>query len=152
MGEPGRRERRGMLPRGPRHRCCILTAHVDCVQVACAPRRSRRPPGEHGPAGQPRPERVAGARDLTTVVSSRRVIIEKYYQRLTLDFDTNKRICEEVAIIQSKRLRNKIAGFTTVSRRQRTGHWAAAHARRRRVAATCAPSAASANAALTRSR
>ncbi len=45
-----------------------------------------------------------------------RVIIEKYYQRLTLDFDTNKRICEEVAIIQSKRLRNKIAGFTTVSR------------------------------------
>lgn len=45
----------------------------------------------------------------------RRVIIEKYYQRLTLDFDTNKRICEEVAIIQSKRLRNKIAGFTTVS-------------------------------------
>jgi small subunit ribosomal protein S17e len=44
-----------------------------------------------------------------------RVIIEKYYQRLTQDFDTNKRICEEVAIIQSKRLRNKIAGFTTVS-------------------------------------
>lgn len=47
--------------------------------------------------------------------NARRVIIEKYYQRLTLDFDTNKRICEEVAIIQSKRLRNKIAGFTTVS-------------------------------------
>lgn len=43
-----------------------------------------------------------------------RVIIEKYYNRLTLDFDTNKRIAEEVAIIQSKRLRNKIAGFTTV--------------------------------------
>jgi ribosomal protein S17E len=48
-------------------------------------------------------------------VTDRRVIIEKYYQRLTQDFDTNKRICEEVAIIQSKRLRNKIAGFTTVS-------------------------------------
>ena len=42
-----------------------------------------------------------------------RVIIEKYYNRLTLDFDTNKRTAEEVAIIQSKRLRNKIAGFTT---------------------------------------
>lgn len=42
-----------------------------------------------------------------------RVIIEKYYNRLTLDFDTNKRITEEVAIIQSKRMRNKIAGFTT---------------------------------------
>ena len=50
-----------------------------------------------------------------TVKKASRVIIEKYYNRLTLDFDTNKRIAEEVAIIQSKRLRNKIAGFTTVS-------------------------------------
>ena len=49
-----------------------------------------------------------------TVKKASRVIIEKYYNRLTMDFDTNKRICEEVAIIQSKRLRNKIAGFTTV--------------------------------------
>merc|ERR1712080_696602 len=40
-------------------------------------------------------------------------IIERYYQRLTLDFATNKRICDEVAEIPSKRLRNKIAGFTT---------------------------------------
>lgn len=40
-------------------------------------------------------------------------MIEKYYPRLTLDFQTNKRICDEVAIIASKRLRNKIAGFTT---------------------------------------
>lgn len=43
-----------------------------------------------------------------------RVLVEKYYQKLTLDFDTNKRICEDVADIQTKRLRNKIAGFTTV--------------------------------------
>lgn len=30
-----------------------------------------------------------------------------------MDFQTNKKICDEVAIIASKRLRNKIAGFTT---------------------------------------
>jgi small subunit ribosomal protein S17e len=48
-----------------------------------------------------------------TVKKASRVIIEKYYNRLTMDFDTNKRICEEIAVIQSKRLRNKIAGFTT---------------------------------------
>ena len=49
-----------------------------------------------------------------TVKKASRVIVEKYYNRLTLDFDTNKRIAEEVAVIQSKRLRNKISGFTTV--------------------------------------
>lgn len=48
-----------------------------------------------------------------TVKRASRVIIEKYYPRLTLDFHTNKKIADEVAIIPSKRLRNKIAGFTT---------------------------------------
>ncbi|PVV00567.1 hypothetical protein BB560_000645 [Smittium megazygosporum] len=48
-----------------------------------------------------------------TVKKASRVMIEKYYPKLTLDFQTNKRICDEVAIIPSKRLRNKIAGFTT---------------------------------------
>mmetsp|Transcript_1200 Transcript_1200/g.3381 ORF Transcript_1200/g.3381 Transcript_1200/m.3381 type:complete len:134 (+) Transcript_1200:73-474(+) len=48
-----------------------------------------------------------------TVKRSARVIIEKYYSRLTLDFQTNKRMCDEVATIQSKRLRNKIAGYMT---------------------------------------
>ncbi|EHA47350.1 40S ribosomal protein S17 [Pyricularia oryzae] len=48
-----------------------------------------------------------------TVKKSAKVIIERYYPRLTLDFETNKRICDEIAIIASKRLRNKIAGYTT---------------------------------------
>merc|ERR1712199_20816 len=38
-----------------------------------------------------------------------RTIIEKYYSRMTLDFDINKRLCDDVAIIQSKRLPDKIA-------------------------------------------
>ena len=48
-----------------------------------------------------------------TVKKSARVIIEKYYPRLTLDFQTNKKICDEVAIMPSKRMRNKIAGYLT---------------------------------------
>ncbi|RKP08534.1 40S ribosomal protein S17-like protein [Thamnocephalis sphaerospora] len=48
-----------------------------------------------------------------TVKKASKVVIEKYYPRLTLDFQVNKRICDEVAIISTKRLRNKIAGFTT---------------------------------------
>merc|ERR1712159_738455 len=48
-----------------------------------------------------------------TVKRASKKVIERYYQRLTLDFATNKRICDEVAVIPSKRLRNKIAGFTT---------------------------------------
>ncbi|KAJ1428426.1 40S ribosomal protein S17 [Ochromonadaceae sp. CCMP2298] len=48
-----------------------------------------------------------------TVKKSARIIIEKYYAKLTLDFHTNKRVTGEVAIIPSKKMRNKIAGFVT---------------------------------------
>ena len=39
---------------------------------------------------------------------------------MTMDFQTNKRVCEEVAIIPSKPLKNKIAGYATVRTRLRT--------------------------------
>ena len=48
-----------------------------------------------------------------TVKRSARHIVEKYYSRLTLDFHTNKRVTDEVAIVPSKRMRNKIAGYVT---------------------------------------
>mmetsp|Transcript_82050 Transcript_82050/g.198929 ORF Transcript_82050/g.198929 Transcript_82050/m.198929 type:complete len:132 (+) Transcript_82050:84-479(+) len=48
-----------------------------------------------------------------TVKKAARVIVEKYFPKLTFDFQINKKIAEEVATIPSKRLRNKIAGFTT---------------------------------------
>jgi small subunit ribosomal protein S17e len=47
------------------------------------------------------------------VKKAARVIVEKYYTKLTVDFPTNKQIVKEVAQIPSVRLRNKIAGFTT---------------------------------------
>lgn len=103
-------------------------APAACTQVASGPRRSRRRPGcvaglcvwGGGPCAhacmQP-PLHGAPAGVPTALAAPRRlqVIIEKYYNRLTLDFDTNKRVCAEIAVIQTKRLRNKIAGFTTVS-------------------------------------
>merc|ERR1712160_15979 len=48
-----------------------------------------------------------------TVKRASRTLIEKYYGKLTQDFHVNKRIIDNVAVIQTKRLRNKIAGFTT---------------------------------------
>lgn len=48
-----------------------------------------------------------------TVKRSARVIVERFYNKLALDFDTNKRVTDEVALVPSKRMRNKIAGFVT---------------------------------------
>ena len=48
-----------------------------------------------------------------TVKRAAKQMIEGYYPKLTLDFETNKRLADEIAYIPSKRLRNKIAGYTT---------------------------------------
>lgn len=61
----------------------------------------------------PPPPPLQGRVRTNLVKKAARSIIEKYYSRLTFDFDTNKKVCEEVAVIPSKRLRNKIAGFIT---------------------------------------
>ncbi|KAL7109154.1 hypothetical protein ACP275_06G157700 [Erythranthe tilingii] len=48
-----------------------------------------------------------------TVKKTSRHVIEMYYSKMTLDFHTNKKIMDEVTNIPTKRLRNKIAGFST---------------------------------------
>jgi small subunit ribosomal protein S17e len=48
-----------------------------------------------------------------TVKRAARELIEKYYYKLNEDFHLNKKILDHVAEVGSKRLRNKIAGYTT---------------------------------------
>merc|ERR1712168_1207781 len=57
--------------------------------------------------------KIMGRVRTKTVKKAAKVIIEKYYTKLTLDFDINKKIIEEIALIPSKPLRNKIAGYVT---------------------------------------
>ena len=48
-----------------------------------------------------------------TVKRAARKIVESYYSKLTIDYHTNKRLIDEIAQIQTKKLRNRIAGYTT---------------------------------------
>jgi len=48
-----------------------------------------------------------------TVKKASKVLIEKYYTKLTSDFHFNKKVLSDVAVLPSKRMRNKIAGFAT---------------------------------------
>ena len=48
-----------------------------------------------------------------TVKKTAATIVEKYYQKLALDFENNKRSVDECTDLPSKRMRNKIAGYVT---------------------------------------
>jgi small subunit ribosomal protein S17e len=48
-----------------------------------------------------------------TVKRTSKALIEKYFSKLCDDFHLNKKVLSDVAIVPSKRLRNKIAGYTT---------------------------------------
>ena len=48
-----------------------------------------------------------------TVKRAARQLIEKFYPKMSLDFHYNKRVLDEVAIVPSKRIRNKIAGYAS---------------------------------------
>lgn len=58
--------------------------------------------------------RVQGRVRTKTVKRSARQIVEKYYGKLGVDFHSNKRVVDDVTLVPSKRMRNMIAGFTTV--------------------------------------
>lgn len=48
------------------------------------------------------------------VKTASKKLVEKYYNRLSFDFYLNKRVIDEVVINPSKKIRNQIAGYTTV--------------------------------------
>jgi small subunit ribosomal protein S17e len=53
-------------------------------------------------------------------------LLERYPDRFGIDFDENKKLIKEIAIVRSKILRNKIAGYITSRlRRQATDNEAA---------------------------
>ncbi len=57
-----------------------------------------------------------------TVKRAARQLIEKFYGKMSKDFHYNKRVCDDCAVIPSKRIRNKVAGYaTTLMRRIERG-------------------------------
>jgi ribosomal protein S17E len=80
-----------------------MAAHIQCPK----PRQEISHSNEHS-IRQNLQTAIMGRVRTKTVKKSAKVIIERYYPKLTLDFETNKRICDEIAIIASKRLRNKV--------------------------------------------
>ena len=48
-----------------------------------------------------------------TIKRAARKLVETYFSRLTLDFDFNKRLIDEVTEVHSKHIRNQVAGYAT---------------------------------------
>eukprot|EP00742_Colponemidia_sp_Colp-10_P006329 GILJ01006783.1.p2 GENE.GILJ01006783.1~~GILJ01006783.1.p2 ORF type:complete len:149 (-),score=44.68 GILJ01006783.1:48-494(-) len=48
-----------------------------------------------------------------TVKRASRVIVEKYFNKLGKDYYVNKRVVMDVTLMASKKLRNKVSGYTT---------------------------------------
>eukprot|EP01083_Nonionella_stella_P118440 353580_1 len=48
-----------------------------------------------------------------TIKRAARKIVERYYPKLTRDYYVNKRVVLDIGTIPSRRLRNKISGYTT---------------------------------------
>ena len=48
-----------------------------------------------------------------TVKRASRQVVEKYFNKLNKDFYSNKRVVLDVTLAASKKLKNKIAGYTT---------------------------------------
>ena len=48
-----------------------------------------------------------------TVKRAARQLIEKFYHKMSLDFHYNKRVLDDVAIVPSNRIRNKIEGYAS---------------------------------------
>jgi small subunit ribosomal protein S17e len=44
-------------------------------------------------------------------------VLKRYGDRFTNDYDTNKKILEELLLIESMKLRNRIAGYITRKKR-----------------------------------
>ena len=48
-----------------------------------------------------------------TVKRAARQVIEKFYPKMNLDFYYNKRVLDDVSVVPTKRIRNKIAGYAS---------------------------------------
>ena len=48
-----------------------------------------------------------------TVKRASRQVVEKYFAKLSSDFYTNKRVINDVTLATSKKMKNKISGYTT---------------------------------------